>query len=734
MGAPMSDTTGASLPVRTRLSDFEWLGHLLAYALPIGLLILAVRVEPFPAPNGVILDGAIGGGRVALIALGIALIYRANRIINFAQGDLGQVPATLGALLVISLGVNYFLALTTGLVAAIVLGVLVETLIIRRFFRAPRLILTVATIGLSQVLIGGGLFLAQAFGEDFQSNRLEPPFSVKFQVGSTIFNGNDVIAMVTIPIAFVALAVWLRFSNIGVAVRGSAERADRAATLGIPVRRLHTIVWTVATVLAFLGMWLRAGAVGLPIGTVLGPTFLLQALAAVVIGRMERFGVIAAAAVGLGILDKAITFQPGNNPAYNDAILFLVILGALLMARRAGRGRVGPEDVSTWQAAREVRPIPRELVRLPEVRVAKWALGAAVAAFLVTLPLWLDESRINLAAVIVIFGMIGLSLVVLTGWAGQVSLGQMGFAGVGAAVGGAMTDHMNSDLSIGLLAGGAAGALAAIVVGYPALRRRGLTLAVSTLAFALFVSSFVLNQELFGDNGTAPLSLPGQWLPGFRIDRLPLFGRFDIETETRFYFLCLVVLGLMLIAVRGVRRSRTGRVLIAIRENDAAARSYGVNATRTQLAGFALSGFLAAVAGVLFVHQQTGLQVGAGNLYLPAESLRVFSMVVIGGLGSMPGVLLGAAYIWGTEYFLPGQWQFLATGAGVLLILMVLPGGLGSVLYDVRDWLLRQVAERRRLVVPSLVADVRAPEEPVPEPVREAAEEAAERAPAEVGL
>jgi branched-chain amino acid transport system permease protein len=100
-------------------------------------LIFAVRVWPFPAPNGVILDGALGGGRIALIALGIALIYRANRVINFAQGDLGQVPATLGALLVITLSVNYFVAFTTGLVAAVVLGIVVETLIIRRFFRAP---------------------------------------------------------------------------------------------------------------------------------------------------------------------------------------------------------------------------------------------------------------------------------------------------------------------------------------------------------------------------------------------------------------------------------------------------------------------------------------------------------------------------------------------------------------------------------------------------------------------
>src|SRR5574341_1410151 len=110
----MRDTTDASLPVRKRLADYEWLGRLLAYVVPVAAFIFSVRVWPFPAPNGVILDGALGGGRIALVAL-----------------------------LVISLSVNYFVAFTTGLVAAVVLGVVVETLIIRRFFRAPRLILTV---------------------------------------------------------------------------------------------------------------------------------------------------------------------------------------------------------------------------------------------------------------------------------------------------------------------------------------------------------------------------------------------------------------------------------------------------------------------------------------------------------------------------------------------------------------------------------------------------------------
>ena len=133
-------------------------------------------------------------------------------------------------------------------------------------------------------------------------------------------------------------------------------------------------------------------------------------------------------------------------------------------------------------------------------------------------------------------------------------------------------------------------------------------------------------------------------------------------------------------------------------------RSYGVAAVRTTLAGFAISGFLAAIAGVLLVQQQHGLDV---TMFAPSESLQAFSMVVIGGLGSISGAILGAIYVRGANWLLPTEWQFLATGAGLLLVLLVLPGGLGAALADLRDGALRWVARRRDIVVPSLLADRR---------------------------
>ncbi len=711
---------------RTSRWDVDGLRDRLAFLAPLVALVVFQQVF-FPAPMGIVLNGALVGGRIALIALGIVLVYRANRIVNFAQGDLGALPTVLAVMLVIAWGWSYWLGLAAGLAAAVVLGVLVEGRIIRRFFTAPRLVLTVATIGLAQVLAGAGLLLPRAFGDSSFGTRLPQPFDARWVFEGVIFNANDIFTMIVVPVCLVALAVFLQRSRVGVAIVGAAERADRAFTLGIPVKRLHTVVWVVASVLAFLAMYLRAGAVGLHIGEVLAPTFLVQALAAAVFGRFERFTTVAAAAIGLGIVDQAMTFQDGNRPAYNDAVLFGIVLVGLLLTRRAGgTGRVDRDASATWQATREIRPVPREMRHLPEVVWGRIGLWVVTAAFVLTLPAWLSTSRINLATIIVIFGIVAASLVVLTGWLGQVSLGHMAFVGVGAAVGGALTDHRGWDLAAAGLVAGLVGGIAAVVVGYPALRRGGLTLAVSTLAFGLFVSSYLLNRTVvLGDIAFR------DWLPGGRIDRGTFLG-FELGGETAMFYASLAVLVLALAMVVGLRRSRTGRVLIAIRENEKAARAYGVNTTRSSLAAFALSGFLAAVAGALYVHSQAGL---SADPFLPQRSLELFTMVVIGGLGSLPGALLGATYVHSVDFFLPNSWQFLATGAGLLLVLLLFPAGFGGVLADLRDGALRKIAARRGLVVPSLLADVRVDEadEPPSEAVLAAAAERVEHDDAPAG-
>ena len=650
----------------------------------------------WPAPIGVLLQGVVIGGLTSLLAFGLALVYRSNRIINFAAGDLGGFPGSLGVLLVLGTGVPYLLALPIALASALVVGGLVELVFIRRFFKAPRLILTVVTIAVSQILALGTVLLPQLFDDIETSDSFRSPLGLEFTIGQTVFEGNEVIAMLAIPLVIVALVGFLRYTNVGLAIRASAESADRAALLGVPVKRVQMIVWMVATLLATLAIFLRAGVVGLPIGSVLGPTILIRALAAAVIGRMERLPTIFVASIALGVIEASILFATSRSFLV-DPILFVIVLGAMVLQRRSG-GRVD-DDASSWQASRDVRPIPRELRNLPEVRwgvrVMTW--GALVLALL--LPLVLSESQVNLAGVIAIIAMVGVSLVVLTGWAGQVSLGQIAFLGIGAAVGGWLTTTWHWDITLALVGAGFAGAASAMVIGLPALRIKGLFLAVVTLSFALATSSYVLNPEFV------------HWLPTGRVDRLPLFGRVQLHTETRFYYLTVVVLAVSILMVRGIRRSRTGRVMIGVKENSRAAQSFGVNATSAKLVAFAVSGFIAAAAGALFVHHQQSLGITPFSV---ARSRDAFMMVVIGGLGSVPGAVLGAIYLEGATYFRESfptfirPWlSLLTTSGGVLLVLLLLPGGLSQVVYGFRDRLLRTIAARHGLVVPSLVADMR---------------------------
>jgi branched-chain amino acid transport system permease protein len=264
-----------------------------------------------------------------------------------------------------------------------------------------------------------------------------------------------------------------------------------------------------------------------------------------------------------------------------------------------------------------------------------------------------------------------LSLVVLSGWAGQISLGQMAFVGIGAAVSAKFTITWQVDITIALLIGGAAGAAAALVVGLPALRLRGLYLAVTTLVFALAVNSWFLNREFF------------EWIPRERVERLPLFGRIDISTPTRYYAFSIAVLALVYIALRGVRHSRTGRAIVALRENELAAQAFSVSPVPVKLTAFVLSGGVAGVAGGLFVHLSQSFDLSS---YGEGASLEVFTSSVVGGLGALFGGVLGAVYLKGTQWFITApEWRLLSSAVGVLLVLLILPGGLASLVIKIRD-------------------------------------------------
>ncbi len=656
----------------------------------------------WPTPLGIVVWGLVISSLTALLAFGLVLIYRSHRVINFAQADLGAVPASLCVSLVVLRGWSYWVAVPVALIAAVALGSAVEFLVIRRFARAPRLILMVATIGLAQLLAGIGEAIPQFFNAFLPPQTLPLPFSFRFEIKPFIFHAGELMTVIATVAVTALLYAFLRYTNQGIALRASASSADRAALLGVNVGRIHNLAWVIATLIATIGMILRAGVLGLPLGSAFGPQILLRALAAAVIGRMENLAVIFAASCGIGMVEVAILWNKGSGTLIDPA-LFVIVLGALLLQRRSRESPVDDQSLSSWTHAAIVRPIPRELARLPEVRWVFRAFRLLFVIALFALPSMLDDRYTNLAAAVVIYAIIAVSLVLLTGWAGEISLGQVAFVAIGSAAAGAANVHWHLAPVLSFLLAGLVGAAASVVIGIPALRIRGLFLSVTTLAFAVATSSYLLNHDYF------------RFLPDALTDRIvrrPVwtpFGYIGIASERRYYYVAAVGLILVLLAVRGLQRSRIERDIVATRDNERGAQAFGLSPARAKLLAFALSGFFASFAGGLLVLHQQAL---GQEIFAPIESLRALTMVVVGGLGSVGGAIVGAVFIKSTEWFnviVPQRFRYLFTfagsGIGLLLVLWLLPGGFGSVLYGVRDSWLRFVARRRKIVVPAFVTD-----------------------------
>jgi branched-chain amino acid transport system permease protein len=236
-----------------------------------------------------------------------------------------------------------------------------------------------------------------------------------------------------------------------------------------------------------------------------------------------------------------------------------------------------------------------------------------------------------------------------------------------------------------LLAGAAAGAVA-VVVGLPTLRLDGMFAAVTTLAFSLAASGYLLVRAEFS------------WIPQAQLGTPYLFG-LAITSQSAVFELCLGVLVLVLVALQGLRHSRTGRVLRALPANQRAAAGYGVRVVRAKLTAFALSGFIAGLAGclLLVVNQQY-----EETSFLVPVSLIVFTSTAVGGLGSAFGAILGAAIVEGSAVYLPPSWQLFPSALGVLLILILFPRGLAGLCYDMRDWALHGLARRHRGAAPNV--------------------------------
>ncbi|MCB1285136.1 MAG: ATP-binding cassette domain-containing protein [Microthrixaceae bacterium] len=686
--AEVADATGATKPARSpiqRVADLTGTHPALRWASIAALFALVWGAFALFAPRGAlpgnVLQGIVLGSATALTSLGLILVWRANRFVNFAQMTMGGTVGLTAINLFLKSGWPYLLALFVGLVGGVALGAAVERLIVRRFSNATRLVLTVASLGIAQLLGGIELLLPKWMYNETSivMGAFPTPFSGElFTLSSIRFGGDYLIIVAVVPIVALGLAWVLGRTSAGIAIRAAAENNDRALLLGIPVASLHTLVWAIAGGLATLTYLLQAPISGAVTSAALGPTVLLPALTAALIARMESMPTAVVAAMGLGALDGVIRLNWADE---TTAVVNLVIILAALMWQRSGTSRAHDLD-GTWQDSAGLRPLRPEVGSLPVVRVLRWASIALLSAALVAFPFVFSVSTLNATSASMIWAMVAVSLVVLTGWNGQISLGQFAIVGVGAMVAGNFMSRWNTDLFLSLIAATVGGMLTALILGVPALRIKGPFLAVVTLSFAAALDSYFLNPEIF------PEIVPQQ------VNRPILWDRFKLEDERVMYFLCLSGLLLAVMFARGARRARSGRLLLASRDNRKAAEAMSVNARRMSLQGFLLAGAIAGLAGGLHLV----LMWGAGrSSYQPIMSIEVFSATTIGGLGSIGGAIFGAVGMHTLAGELPESGKLMLNGVGLLAVLYLLPGGLASGFGRLRDLALAPLVRRAGL-------------------------------------
>jgi ABC-type branched-subunit amino acid transport system ATPase component/ABC-type branched-subunit amino acid transport system permease subunit len=652
-------------------------------AVGVAVVIVLTQVFPGAFPIGRVLVGAVFGAGTGLLAVGLVLTYRTTRIINFSFAAMGTLGAGLAVSLRDAQDVPWSIAVPVGVAAGLIAGALVERLVIRRFSQAPRLLLTVATIGLAQLL--GGLSLQ--IPDWFDIPVVVPGFDtsltkLKWSIGSTALNGNHMLLLAVVPIILGGLSWFLFRTDMGMAVRGMAENMDRARLLGIPVNQLSLVLWSMTGGIAALIMILQAPSRGMPLDPNAGPYLLLPPLAAAVVTGMRSLPGAFIAGVGLGILEQTVLRNFPDETALYSVFFLGVIIVALLLQRTTTSRALLAND-SSWTVAGTQHKLPRTLAALPEIRTMRWGGFLSIAALLLLLPQVASDAQSRTATTALIYGLAALSLVVLTGWGGVVSLGQVAVMGVGGILAANLIVDRNTDLFVTLGASAVAGGLIALILGLPALRVSGQFLAVTTLAFAVCAEQYFFN----------PSNFPG-WFPS-NFPRPKLWGEISLETEQSMYYFVLAILAVGCFVVYNLRRARAGRTIAAARDNEKAVAAVGVNTTEVRLAGFVISGMIAGLAGAL--HAITLGSVGL-NTYQSSTSLILFSMVIIGGASSIGGTLTAVFAVHWLGYLYP-KLQLLLTGVGLLVILMVMPNGLGGTWELVRDRFARSVARRRGIVL-----------------------------------
>jgi ABC-type branched-subunit amino acid transport system ATPase component/branched-subunit amino acid ABC-type transport system permease component len=585
------------------------------------------------------------GAVYALAAVGIVVIYRGSGVINFAQGAVGTAAAFFAWELQENYGWPFLVVFAAGVTLAAVIGVTMHLVLMRTLRRASSLVRLVATLGVL-VMLQSAMVLR--YGDEVTLVTSPLPTDILRPFGDVVIT-EDRLWLVAIAISVTAL-LWCvyRWTGFGRATTAVAENERAASSLGWSPDLIATANWGLGCALAGAAGILVAPVIGLQVIAL--TSIVLGALAAALVGGFRSLPITLVAALLIGVVKSEVT-RFSTTPGLADTVPFFVIVVMVVISGRA-------------------LPIRGFLLeRLPRVGTGRIRPAVAIPIAIVTFALitqihsedWAGAIVTNLAVATIL-----LSVVVVTGYAGQISLAQYALAGVGALIAGRLIATTSVPFEAAAVIGVAGTVPIGLLFALPAVRTRGVKLAIITLGLGAAVHRMVFANPKY-TGGLIGTNVGERSLFGLNID--------GVEHPERYAAFVFALFVLAAVAVANVRRGRAGRRLIAVRTNERAAAALGISPLSVKLYAFGLSAAIAALGGILLSFRSPSI---VYENFVSFESIVVMSSAVIGGIGFVLGPLIGAMFLPGSfgakvideVIGFPTEWLAFISGGVVILIVL----------------------------------------------------------------
>jgi ABC-type branched-subunit amino acid transport system ATPase component/branched-subunit amino acid ABC-type transport system permease component len=641
--------------------------------------------------GGSLVLGVLNGMTFGLLAIGLVLVYKSNRFLNLAHGQMGVLSASILGKLVLDDGWNWWAAFALCVPLGILIAVGVDRWIIRplRERNASSTSLLLVTIGVTQVLIGVSLLqVVEPDPNRYAVNGYPLPFQTHIRLGGVVLNGADILTAIAVPLIVVALAIFLRSTRLGRSIRAAASNPDEARLCGISARHVSMVTWAIAGGLSALTAIIDAPTLPATASATLGPSLLFLALGGAALAAFSSIPLAMAGGILIGVAQQ-LTLAETSSSSDAELVVFLLVV-AIVLIRGTSIGHVFATSGAPVEERAPLRfsDAARKVAWINHRNRIGVAVGAVIAIALPLIPALRSEGNRFQLALLAVYALAAMSLTVAVGWAGQVSLGHFAFVGAGSFIAARLLNDGWS-LPFVVLPVGLVGAGLMLAVGIPALRVPGLTLAVTTLGFAIVGQDWLFRQGWFGTTNSVGITLDAPHLAqglGHPNGQIIVY-----------YFGCILTAVVAWLLVT-LRRSQPGRVLLAVRDNSPAAAAFGIRPATTKMLAIALSGFLAASAGVLWADAWRNV---AMSQFSPQYSFTLLALPVIGGAGSIAGAVLAAAIFYGATFFIAPHltwlfgsigsslgFQLFLAGAGLIFTVLKAPGGLAGA---AQDWMQRRI-------------------------------------------